>query len=343
MTATPKPMTEAPGVPSRASTLAAALAGIRLDGAIFLRAEYTEDWSYESPPAEVLAGLLRPGRARLVLFHIVAAGSCWVSVGDAERHWAERGDVIVLPYGDQHRMGGVADAKCVPIASLLAPPPWREFPVIRHGRGGSRTDVVCGYLDTEDPLFDPTLRSLPPVFVVTPRGAASAWVEASVTYAIEASQTPNAAGPAATRLPELLLVEILTLHLASAPAAERGWLAALNDPVLGPALQQLHSHPDWKWTVADLAAAAAVSRSVLDERFRLVLGRPPIRYLTEWRMHLAGDLLATTTIGVASVARRVGYVSEEAFSRAFKRRFGQAPAQWRGGGSEEPGDRRPRA
>ena len=132
-----------------------------------------------------------------------------------------------------------------------------------------------------------------------------------------------------TRLPELLLIEVLRLHLATAPAIERGWIAALQDPVLAPALAQLHAAPDRKWTVAGLAAGAAVSRSVLDERFRQILGRSPIRYLTEWRMHIAEELLAATDHSVVAIARRVGYESEEAFSRAFKRSHGDAPTAWR--------------
>lgn len=188
--------------------------------------------------------------------------------------------------------------------------------------------VRRGYLDADDPLFDPGLRAVPPVFVVRPTGAAAAWVEASIAYALEADPAHSTL---ATRLPELLLVEVLRLHLASAPAGDRGWLAALRDPVLAPALALLHADPGRKWTVSDLAAVVAVSRSVLDERFRRVLGRSPIRYLTEWRMHVAKELLATTDLGVQAVARRVGYDAEEAFSRAFKRALGQSPTHWRAG------------
>jgi AraC-like DNA-binding protein len=132
-----------------------------------------------------------------------------------------------------------------------------------------------------------------------------------------------------TRLPELVLTEVLRVHLATAPAAEHGWLAALRDPVLAPALALLHGSPAHRWTVADLASGAAVSRSLLDARFRQVLGRSPIRYLTEWRMHLAEELLLTTGVAVATVARRVGYESEEAFSRAFRRERGLSPSHWR--------------
>ena len=127
----------------------------------------------------------------------------------------------------------------------------------------------------------------------------------------------------------MVLAEVLRIHLSSAPAADRGWLAALRDPVLAPALAELHRAPERRWTVADLASEANVSKSVLDERFRKVLGRSPIRYLTDWRLHIAKELLATTDLGVATVARRVGYDADEAFSRAFKRAFGLAPAHWR--------------
>ena len=313
-----------------AGALATALEHLRLEGAIFFRGEYTEAWAYESPTGEMMASILRPGRERLLFFHIVATGRCWVALDGGEPHWAERGDVIVIPYGHQHRMGGEAEAACVSVVELMAPPPWTELPVVRHGLGGDRTDVICGYLDVDDPLFDPALGALPPIFVVRPTGGAAAWVESSLEYVLEATEGGDTSSQSLTRLPALLLTEVLRLHLLTAPAAGRGWFAALRDPVLAPALAQLHTFPERRWTVAELAASAYVSRSLLDARFREVLGRSPIRYLTDWRMHVARDLLATTTLSVGSVAHRVGYESEEAFSRAFKRAVGRSPTHWRG-------------
>jgi len=304
---------------------------LRLEGAVFLRAEYREPWAYRSFAATQTAKILRPDAERVILFHVVASGTCWVAVPGGERHWAGAGDVIVLPYGDQHEMGGVRDAVAVPMGTILALPPWPTMPVIRHGTDGELTDVVCGYLHSRDPLFDPALRVFPPVFVVRPTpGPAADWVRANISYALEQS-APNAGSGAIvmTRLPEMLLVEVLHIHLASAPAADDGWLAALADPILRPALAVLHNAPAEHWTVGSLARECAVSRSVLDARFREVLGRSPIRYLTDWRMHLAEDLLATTDLGVASVAHRVGYDAEEAFSRAFKRAHGDSPSKWR--------------
>lgn len=315
----------------RSNALEPLLDQLRLGGAIFLRAEYSEVWAYDSPDGPTMTAILQPPGKRLILFHVVASGRCWVALDDGERHWACAGEVIVLPYADQHRMGGAGDAVAVPITSILAHPPWTEFPVITHGGGGARTDVVCGYLSSDDALFDPALGALPRVFVVQPpEGPSASWVQASIHYALAASDT---AGPGttamSTRLTEVLLSEVLRLHLASAPAADRGWLGALHDPVLAPAMGLLHRQPERKWTVADLASEVAVSRSVLDERFRKVLGRSPIRYLTDWRMHMAEDLLKSTELGVATIARRVGYDAEEAFSRAFKRAHKVSPRDWR--------------
>ena len=187
----------------------------------------------------------------------------------------------------------------------------------------------CAFVN--DALFDRRMRVFPPVFVVRPpEGAARQWVRASIEYALQrTSQVAADRFEAPTDVPELLLREVLKLHLASAPVAEKGWLRALHDPVVAPALAAMHAAPERRWTVADLARESRVSSTLLDDRFRAVLGIAPIGYLAGWRMHVAGDLLRTTDLPVAVVARRVGYESEEAFSRAFKRGHGESPSIWR--------------
>ena len=303
---------------------------LRLEGAIFFRAEFTDGFAFESAPL-AFAAALTPRADRMILFHIVASGSCWVSVDDGVRHWAQEGDVIVMPYGGRYVLGGRTPVDAPSLLALPQPPPWDDIPVVRQGGGGERTDVVCGYLHSEHPLFDPAMKALPPVFVVRlPDGPAASWVQASVAYALEATAPSNHSPTVlTTRLPELVLMEVLRVHLAAEPSSSRGWLAGLRDPVLAPALALLHGDPAHAWTVAELARRTAVSRSVLDDRFRLVLHQSPIRYLTRWRMHLAEDLLATSDLTIADIGRRVGYRSEEAFSRAFKRERGQPPAHWR--------------
>jgi len=313
-----------------------ALERMRLEGAIFMRAEHTEGWALKDMGGPMFAAMMHPGADRLVLFHVVASGRCWVSGTDGERYWADAGDVIVLPYGDEFLMGGVESAEPESIMNVVPPPPWTQMPIFRYGEGGSRTDIVCGCLYSEDPLFDPALKVFPTAIVVRPpQGPARNWFEATIDYAIEESSRKGG-GIRSTRLPEVLLVEVLRLYLANAPASDRGWLAGLRDPLLAPAMKAIHTAPERKWTVDDLAREASVSRSSLDERFRSVLGLSPIRYLNEWRMRVAQDLLATTEVTVASIARRVGYDSEEAFSRAFKRGHGQSPSLWRASRSAGP-------
>ena len=330
MTAMPDLLTETP--PQR-DPVDTALERLRLDGAIFFRSEFSEPWCYESPPTADVAAMLRPGTERLIMFHIVASGRCWVAVDDGVKHWAGPGDVIVMPYGDQHQVGGSEDAVTVPIATLFSPPPWDRLPVLQYGAGGARTDIVCGYLHSGDPLFDPRLGALPRAFVVRlADGPVAQWVRSSIEYAMAMSEAVLPADPPSTKLAELLLAEVLRHHLASAPAIQSGWIVALRDPVLAPALAAMHRDPVRQWQLNELAAEASVSRSVLDDRFRQVLGRSPIRYLTEWRMHTAGDLLRSTDFSVARIARAVGYEAEEAFSRAFKRHHNMPPSRWRAAG-----------
>ena len=323
-------MTQRDGAP--AQPFDDALDHLRLEGAIFMRAEYSERWALADQGGPMFAAMMHPGAERLILFHVVASGRCWVSTPDGERAWARGGEVIVVPYGDIFTMGGAEPVEPVSIMSVVAPPPWTEMPVVRHGGGGPRTDIVCGCLYSEDPLFDPALKAFPPAFVVRPpAGPARSWFDASIEYALDESSTGGRIRT--TKLPELLLVEVLRLHFANAPASGQGWFAAVRDPMLAPAMMAVHGAPERKWTVDDLAAEAAVSRSSLHDRFREVLGLSPMRYVSEWRMRVAQELLRTTEVTVAVIARRVGYDSEEAFSRAFKRAHGQSPSLWRAGRS----------
>jgi AraC-like DNA-binding protein len=334
MTRKPERLTDRPDLsgPSTALVLMTdVLERVRLTGAIFLRAEYTAPWAYESPPPPDLIRVLSPGAERLILFHIVSKGECWIRMHTGERLDLASGDVAVLPYGGQHTMGSGGEPPPVAIGTLLPPPPWERLPVIRYGGGGAETQVVCGYLQCDNLLFEPVLRALPPIFSVRPpAGPASSWMAASIRYALAASSGGQTrSGGLVLRLPELLFAEVLRLHVQSNPRQPSGWLAGLHDPCVGPALFALHSDPARRWTVSDLATESACSRSVLDERFRRQLGMPPMRYLAEWRLRLAADLLRETSLGVATVASRVGYESEEAFNRAFKRMTGQSPGRWR--------------
>ncbi|MFL6059897.1 MAG: cupin domain-containing protein, partial [Marmoricola sp.] len=176
------------GVQKR-SALDSALESLRLDGAIFFRSEFTEPWAYESRPPALIAAALHPGADRVIMFHIVARGRCWIDIGDGSPQWAQTGDLIVMPYGAQHTVGGTDRAEPVPIASLVGYPPWERLPVLQYGGGGERTDIVCGYLHSTHPLFEPSLNALPPLLVVTlPEEPAAQWVRSSIEYAVTMSQ-----------------------------------------------------------------------------------------------------------------------------------------------------------
>jgi AraC-like DNA-binding protein len=304
---------------------------VRLNGAIFFRSDFRAPWAYTSPPTSELAGVLPPGAGSLVMFHIVVDGHCWVEMENGARRDLSKGDVVVMPYGDAHAWGSFDDAEPVPIATLLPPTPWTELPYLEYGGDGPETRVVCGYLRGDAVLFDPVLRALPSLFVVRPTGPAATWVTASVEFALTGRTPPHEIGQRTDqRLAESLFIEVLRLYLEEHADAElTGWLAALRDPLVGQALSRLHADPAHDWTVAELARDAAVSRTVLVDAFVKLLGRPPIRYLTEWRLNLASGLLRSSRAGVAEIAAAIGYTSEEAFSRAFKRAFGKAPAHWR--------------
>ncbi len=240
--------------------LGSALDHLRLDGALFFRSELTEPFEFESTPL-ALADALVPGADRLTLFHIVASGSCWVAVDDGVRYWADEGDVIVMPYADHYAMGGEGAAECVSILSLLDPLPWAEMPVLRHGGGGAayRDRLRLHALDRSavrpgDAGAAAGVRRPPVERSRRSSGSARASTTRSPTRCRRRTCRRARSRPG---LPELVLIEVLRAHLATAPAIDHGWIAALRDPILAPALAALHQDPVRRWTVAALAVTSA--------------------------------------------------------------------------------------
>lgn len=341
MTTTPNFMPETPGptpqqgIGDGAQLLADVLGRIHLASAVFLRGEFSQPWGFVSTDAATLCQIVQPGARRLVLFHVVVEGVFTIKLGSGERATAHAGDAVVLPYCDQHSMGFPDDAVPVPIASLLPMPPWLEMPVVRHGGGGPPTRILCGYLHCEDLLFNPVLQALPRLIHVRPSSTQAAhWRETSLRYVVDQAERPGRRGEALlARLPELVLVDCLAQYAKGLDRDQAGWLAALYDPVLGRALMLLHAQPAAAWTVDKLARSVAVSRSILAARFVQVLGVSPMRYLAQWRLQLAANLLRDQPqLGLGATAERVGYEAEAAFSRAFKRHLGVSPAAWRKSG-----------
>jgi AraC-like DNA-binding protein len=336
MTKAPALMTVAPSmalpVPGPAGTdlLSDALGQLRLSGATLLRGEFTAPWAWAAPHSTKIAAVLKVDHRRLMLFHIVSKGRCWLELDGLSRMELEEGELVALPHGDPHVMGS-GDAAPIPVASLFPPTPWRDLPVLRHGGSGPSTGIVCTYLSFDRPLFSPLLECLPRLLIIRREDrAAREWIQASVSYLVDgATRGGSGSSFLAMRITELLFLELLRLHVVRLPAEQSGWLAALRDRHVSLALHLMHNRPADQWTMDSLARRAGLSRSPLEARFNRLLGQPAMRYLTRWRLQLAAGLLAGGTKPVVTIAREVGYSSEEAFSRAFKRETGSSPSEWR--------------
>ena len=303
---------------------------VRLVGAIFINAKFTAPWCYASPRADVAAPLLEPGAERVVIFHLITEGECIVEMPDGPPTRLIAGDVVVFPQGDAHRMAsesGLQPAVGRRLADVLRRRPRQ----IVHGGGGAATRLVCGYLACDARLARLLLAGLPPLVKVNVRGSnAGTWLEASMRYALAEARSPRPGGAGVlAKLSEVLFIEVLRLYMNQQGEGRTGWLAGVGDRIVGAALNALHKEPARSWTLDDLARTAGTSRSVLAERFAQLVGTTPMQYLTQWRMLLAANLLARSTAPLARIAEDVGYQTDTAFSRAFRREYGAPPAAWR--------------
>jgi AraC-like DNA-binding protein len=303
---------------------------VRLVGAIFIQARFSAPWCYQSPRADAAAPVLEPGAERVVIFHLITHGECFVEMDGEEPLRLTAGDVVVFPQGDAHRMTsepGLPPAKGTRLDVVLQRRPRR----IAYGGGGATTRLVCGYLACDARLARMLLAGLPAVLRVNVRGSdAGAWLEASVRYALAEARSPRPGGEGVlAKLSEVLFIEVLRLYMNQQSTGHTGWLAGVGDRIVGAALAALHKRPAHSWTLEELARDANTSRSVLAERFQHLVGSSPMQYLTQWRMLLAANLLTRSNAPLARIAEDVGYQTDTAFSRAFRREFGAPPAAWR--------------
>lgn len=330
MTETQRVLSETPD-PASADLLSDLLGRMHLSGAVMFSTEFREPWGLVSPPACDLARMLPFRTEHLIPFHIVAEGGCWLEIKAREPVWLEAGDAVLLPYGDVHALHGHEAAARVPTAQLLPPAPWTGLLRVRHGGDGAATRLICGFVQCDELLFHPLLRHLPVLMHVSPaHGPVGDWLAGTIRHTAEEATRADPGGHSMLpRLTELMFVEILRQHMQTLSADEVGWFAAVNDPVVGPALKRLHAAPLEDWNVERLARQVGVSRTVLAARFKHFLDLPPMHYLTYWRLQLAAQHLKATDAPMKGIADQAGYESEAAFSRAFKRCFGLPPADWR--------------
>jgi AraC-like DNA-binding protein len=303
---------------------------IRLSGGVFLDAEFTAPWciSGKVSPDDCRPYLAAP--RHVIAFHFVTFGSMQLRAGGDRAIEVCAGEVVLLPHNELHLCGSALDVAPMPAGEVVQRPSGSGLARIVYGGGGEATRLVCGYLGCESP-FSPLISALPEMLKFDVRATVSgAWIESSFRFAAsEVGAGRLGSTTVVAKLSELLFVKAVSHYVDGLPDERRGWLAGLRDPYVGRALTLLHGSPMQEWTADSLAREVGLSRSAFAERFSSTIGHPPMQYLALWRMHIAAQHLREGGRNVAQIAFEVGYDSEAAFSRAFKRQFGAAPATWR--------------
>jgi AraC family transcriptional regulator, alkane utilization regulator len=295
------------------------LNSLRLRSTLYCRSELCAPWGLYFGPTQVAT------------FHVIDHGNCWLRLdGQAELTSLAGGDLIVLPHGCGHLISDQPDSPAQAMIQLDRDVP-RECQVRRYAGGGTHTTLLCGLFDFEHADSHPLLAWLPPlVHIKGVQGRAVPWLDTTLKFlASEAGSQRPGAETIVRRLTDVLFVQAIRAWVEQEADGSHSWVQALQDRDIGAALQLMHSKPAYPWTVARLAAEVALSRSTFASRFRALVGESPLHYLTRWRMQTAAQLLHSGSCGVLDVAQRVGYESEVAFSKAFKRTMGVSPGVFR--------------
>ena len=306
------------------------LQAVRLTGAIFFDVKAAQPWVAETPAGRSVVSAMFPGSEHLISYHVIMQGECWACVPGEEPMRLSSGDIIVLPHGDTHVLSTTPGMRKTPDMSLYRVPNEGQLPVsISVGSGeGEPAHFVCGFLGCDARPYNPLLNALPRVIRIS--GYAGGELGTFVKFALAESRERRMGGECVLgRLSELMFVDVVRRYLETLPADRTDWLSGLRDPFVGRALTALHRTPARDWTLETLARDVGLSRSALTERFTEFVGQPPMHYLTNWRMQLAANHLLSGMDSVAVIANRVGYESEAAFSRAFKKVVGAPPSEWR--------------
>ena len=308
---------------------------VRLTGAAYFEIAAQAPWSVGSPAREMMLPRILPGADHLIAYHVVTQGRCFASLVGGESMPVEAGEVVVFTNADPHVMSSSPElgaeapsADMIEIASAGRLP----FHVNLMSDGARSATLVCGYLACDARPFNPLLESLPPMLKAGDgRRNESGWVGQFIHFAVaEVADKRAGSESVLTKLSELMFIDVVRRYIETRPPQDTGWLAGLRDPFVGKALAMIHARPSFNWTVEGLARQCGASRTVLAERFVQLVGIPPMHYLAKWRMQVASELLNGNS-NMATIAAQVGYDSEAAFSRAFKKMIGVAPSLWRQG------------
>jgi len=304
-----------------------------LTGGVFLHAEFFAPWCIAARVTPEHCGPALGPASHLIIYHYVVEGDIRIRIEgeDGEGLMIGAGELILLPRNDLHLMG--SDLSLPPVAGseVIRPPKNGGLFSIHHGGAGRRTRMVCGFLGCAGAERNPVISTLPPLLKLNvEQGGAAEWIRSTFQYAAEEVSAGRLGSETVlAKLSELLFVETVRRYVETLPEGQIGWLAALREPHVARALALLHRDIARHWTVDELGREVGLSRSALADRFIRLIGMPPMHYLANWRMQVATQKLRHTNASLAQVAENVGYESEAAFSRAFKKAFGAAPATWR--------------
>lgn len=323
LAAMPEPLTENPRGGAGGDLLSEALRRVRITGSMQYCFMPSGDWETDATPASY-----KPRDA--IGFHIMAGGTCWLEI-EGKRTVLVEGDIAAFPFGTGHSIGAGEGGRLVDPGGDLPPAPWAEVPVLRYGGEERQVRMLCGYIQCEAMDFSPFRNTLPKFIHVRTGGAAGDdWLAQAIRQIVVEVDNPLRGGVSVLeRLTEVAFIEVLRRQFLTEDVSETGWLAAVRDVSLGRCLSLIHAEPRREWTVAELARASGLSRSALGDQFAKCLGMSPIRYLRDWRLYLASVQLKLADKTLATVAHEAGYGTEAAFNRAFARRFGSPPAEWR--------------
>lgn len=303
---------------------------VKLRGALFFNAEFSAPWCVAASESSHVAPLLCPGAGHVIIYHYLTDGRAYAQLPGGSRRDLGTGDVVIFPHGDPHRLGN-GSGKPIDALKVFANNWGNGLKVARYGGGGELTNFVCGYMACDPGLSDVVLAGLPSMLVVNiANDSAGQWLANSIRFSVRDAGGPGTGSDVVlAKLSEVLFIETLRRFIQDLPDRQKGWLAGARDPVIGEALALLHKDPARPWTVASLSHQVGISRTRFAERFRHFLSEPPMAYLARWRLKLAAEKLMYSDANVGEIAAQVGYASEAAFNRAFKREFGCPPAQFR--------------
>jgi AraC-like DNA-binding protein len=304
-------------LPKPVDPLGEALHFLRMTGVFYCRSEFTAPWALALPPFD-----------NCVMFHMVTAGKCWLDVKEAEAYLLGPGELALVPHGEGHQLLSTPGLTAPKLFDLEREQVSERYEILRHGGGGAACTAICGVVQFDNPAARQLIRLLPRLITVSAWDSApeTEWIHSTLRLMADEARESRAGGETViTRLADILVIQAIRAWIARDPAAKTGWLGALQDKQIGRAIAMVHRAPGTSWTLESLAAEAGMSRSAFAGRFTQLVGEPAMRYALRWQMQTALSWLKDDHLSVSQAATRLGYESEAAFSRAFKRIIGMSP------------------